>query len=41
MFIPTPSEVRVAPRPTVTVTHNDRTPLTQSVLAATLGTFRR
>lgn len=36
----TPATVRVAPRPRVTVTHNDHAPLTQSVLASVLGTAR-
>lgn len=40
MFIPTPAEVRVAPQPRVTVTHGDRSPLTQSVLASVVGSAR-
>lgn len=40
MFRPTPAEIRVAPQPRVVVTHNDRAPLTQSVLAAIVGSAR-
>jgi hypothetical protein len=30
----TPATIRVAPRPAVTVTHGDRTPLTQTIASA-------
>lgn len=30
---PTPATIKVAPRPKVTVVHNDRAPLTQSISA--------